>query len=216
MYIQYLGHSCFFFRFDNGATLVTDPYTKVGYELPNGIQADIVTVSHGHFDHNCISAINGNPVVVDRAGKYSINGVGINGILTSHDEKNGALRGANVVFTFAADGLTFCHLGDIGEPCTNALIEKIGKIDVLLIPVGGTYTIDALQAKEYVRKLAPKAAIPMHYRPKDGTIDITDEKPFLTLFKDKIRHVSPKNEVRFTREGLTDKETEIIFMERGI
>ena len=216
MYIQYLGHSCFFLRFDNGITLVTDPYTKVGYELPSSLQADIVTVSHGHFDHNYILAINGNPIVVNEIGQYSINGVDINGILTSHDEKNGALRGKNVVFTFTVDGLTVCHLGDIGEPCTNALVEKIGTIDVLLIPVGGTYTIDALQAKEYVRKLAPKVVIPMHYRPKDGTIDITDEKPFLTFFEGKIHYVSPKNEVRLTREGLTDKETEIIFMERGL
>ena len=215
MLIKYLGHSCFQFQFSNGVTLVTDPYTRIGYELPKNISSDIVTVSHGHYDHNYTQGISGNPVIIQTADVSSVYGVEIRAVETAHDEKGGALRGKNIVYIFKADGLTVCHLGDIGESCTPALIEKIGKIDILLLPVGGTYTIDAKQAGQYVSALAPKAVIPMHYRPKDGTVDITDEKPFLTLFNNRVRFAQPKNELVLSAEVLTEDKTEIIFMERG-
>ena len=215
MKIQYMGHSCFHIQFSNGTTIITDPYTRIGYEMPKGISADVVTVSHDHYDHNYVKAVSGNPIIVQSANDYIFNGIEIRAVETSHDDKGGVLRGKNTVYIIKADGFSICHMGDIGEPCTPALIKQIGAIDVLLIPVGGTYTIDALQAKEYITALKPKLVIPMHYRPSDGTVDVTDETPFLALFKQNVQFAQPKNTLIITPEGLTKDKTDMIFMERS-
>lgn len=211
MKIEYFGHSCFRLISNKGTCVVTDPYTKVGYELPNEIFTDLVTVSHAHFDHNYVCGLRGARVVIDGADEYQYDDIKISGFVTDHDEKGGTLRGKNVVFTIEMDGLRICHLGDLGEPCSKGFLEKIGEIDVLLIPVGGTYTIDALGAKEYVDKIQPKIVIPMHYKPMDGTLDITDEKPFLGLF-DSVIYL-PKDSAVDLKEYLRDK-MQILFMER--
>ncbi len=207
MKIEYFGHSCFRLTAKDGVTLLTDPYRGVGYELPSPVCADIVTVSHGHFDHNYTAAIDAKRVV-DTVGCFYINGVEIEGILTDHDEKQGTLRGKNIVYKIRIDGITLCHMGDIGEECTPQLLEKIGKVDLLFIPVGGTYTVDAIGAKKYADALAPKAVIPMHYKPSDGSLDITTEQPFLSLY-------ATEEVTRAQGVMQIDGETSgIIFMER--
>lgn len=211
MKLEYFGHSCFRIISNNGNCLVTDPYTKVGYELPKDLLTDIVTLSHGHFDHNYVQGLRGARIVVQEAKKYSFDDIIIDGFICNHDEKGGTLRGKNVVFTIETDGIRICHLGDLGEPCSKSILDKIGQVDVLLIPIGGTYTIDAMQAKEYVEKIQPKIVIPMHYKPSDGTLDITDEKPFLSLF-DKVTY-APKNMAIDVNEYIKDK-MQIVFMER--
>lgn len=211
MKLEYFGHSCFRIITNKGICIVTDPYTKVGYELPEGILTDIALVSHGHFDHNCVTGLRGARIIVQNAGKYTFDYVEIEGFECNHDEKGGLLRGKNVVFTVKVDGITVCHLGDLGEPCSKEILEKIGKPDVLLIPIGGTYTIDAKEAKKYIENIAPKIAIPMHYKPMDGTLDITDEKGFLALFDEVIP--APKNQALDVKEYLTD-QMQILFMER--
>ena len=180
MKIRYWGHSCFEFTNSCGVRLITDPYTGVGYELPDGLSAEIVTVSHGHFDHNFTQAVQ-TENVLNTTGAHCVQGIEIYGVESAHDPKHGALRGKNIIFKFVMDGLTVCHMGDIGEEVTDSLVEKIGKVDVLLIPVGGTYTIDAQGAKAYMDKLAPKTVIPMHYKPADGRLDITGIQPFLSI-----------------------------------
>ncbi len=211
MKLEYFGHSCFRIVSKNGICLVTDPYTKVGYELPDGVSTDIITISHGHFDHNYAQGLRGARNVFINEGKYAFEDITIDGFVCNHDEKGGTLRGKNVVFTIETDGIRVCHLGDLGEACTKAILDKIGKVDVLLIPVGGTYTIDAMQAKEYVEKIQPKIVIPMHYKPIDGTLDITDEKPFLSMF-DNVTY-APKNTAIDVNEYIKDK-MQIVFMER--
>ena len=211
MKIEYFGHACFRTTANDGLSLLTDPYTKVGYELPSGLQADIVTVSHGHFDHNATHLVSTN-TLLDKAGVYELNVINLQGISSYHDEQNGTLRGGNILFKWEMDGLVLCHLGDLGERLSLPLLEKIGKVDVLFIPVGGKYTIDALQAKEYVQALAPSIVIPMHYKPQDGTIDITDEKSFLQLFEN-VERVGD-SAVELSQKDLTHKQTKIIFMER--
>lgn len=207
MKIRYLGHSCFECTDKNGRVLITDPYTKVGYELPKGLRADVVTVSHGHFDHNYFSAIQTEKVITEGA-PCTIKGVEIFGVDSFHDEKQGELRGKNVIFVFKMDGLTVCHLGDIGEKVSQSLVEKIGKVDVLLLPVGGTYTIDAFGAKEYADAIQPKIVIPMHYKPLDGRIDIADIQPFLRLVKGEYSFVcGGETEINFGDTG-------IVYMER--
>ena len=211
MKIEYYGHSCFRLSDKNGISIITDPYAHVGYALPQGLCADIVTVSHGHFDHNAVHLISAKNIV-DGVGVYELNGLKIHGIATWHDEKTGALRGLNTIYKWEMDGLTICHFGDLGEPIHDKLLKELGVVDVLLVPIGGTYTIDAVQANEYVRALAPSIVIPMHYRPKDGTIDITDEQPFLRLF-DCIERVG-KTPITLCAEDRKVDETKVIFMER--
>ena len=213
MKIEYLGHSCFRLTDEKGVVLLTDPYTRVGYELPRGLRADIVTVSHGHFDHNNVSAIENRAKIVNAAGKTVYEDVTIEGIATWHDDKQGALRGGNVVYKIGMDGLTVCHLGDLGEAFREDLAEKIGQVDVLLLPIGGTYTIDAVQAAEYVRKLQPKLVIPMHYRPQDGSLDIDGAEAFLNTFEEVV-YAQPKNVLTVSAQTLQKDKTQIVFMER--
>lgn len=213
MKIEYLGHSAFRLTFSNGKTLITDPYTHVGYELPKDLTADIVTVSHGHFDHNYTAAIQGNFALADKPQVYAFDGITVRGVACKHDNQGGTLRGENIAFVVQADGITLCHMGDIGEEVREEFIQKLGKIDVLLIPVGGTYTIDYMGAKAYIDAIQPKLVIPMHYRPKDGTIDVSNEKPFLDLYTN-VTYANPKHSVEITRDKLLEKGTDILFMER--
>ncbi|MBQ3221047.1 MAG: MBL fold metallo-hydrolase [Clostridia bacterium] len=212
MKIAYLGHSCFKITTANGTVLITDPYKGVGYELPRGLTADAVTVSHAHFDHNNTKAI-ATACVIDGAQTREINGVRITGVKTFHDEKNGALRGENIVYNIVADGICVCHLGDLGEKYSGELVKKIGKVDVLLIPVGGTYTIDAIEAKKYADAINARVVIPMHYKPEDGTIDITDAKPFLSLF-DGVDYSYKNGEADLSTIDFSNDERKIIYLER--
>lgn len=209
MQIEYFGHSCFRITSENGISVVTDPYTGVGYELPKNLSADIVTVSHGHFDHNYAEGVHGYQTLLNQTGKYLVNGIEFEGILTYHDEQEGKLRGKNIIFKMTIDGKTVCHLGDLGEACSTETVEKIGKADILLLPIGGTYTIDAKQAFEYVAKIKPKIVIPMHYKPLDGQLDITDAKSFLSLFESVAT-----TERRGVYTPIFTEETVIVYMER--
>ena len=213
MKITYLGHSCFCLEFKNGVRLITDPYTGVGYELPK-IKADIVTVSHGHFDHNYLAAVSDYALVANEAKSYRFKGIEIEGIESFHDPKGGALRGKNVIFKIKGDGLTVCHLGDLGEPYSQELKDRIGAADILLLPIGGTYTVDADEAKRYAQRLAVKKVIPMHYRPNDGKLDIDGSARFLKLFDES--EIEPfANGREITEKDITKEKTLVLYMERG-
>ena len=214
MKIQYLGHSCFKLTESTGTTVITDPYQKVGYEMVEGQTADAVTVSHAHFDHDNVSAVGGNPKIFREQGVYRLPGVELQGIKSYHDAKEGRLRGENVIFKIRMDGLDICHMGDLGEECSAELLELLLPVNILLIPVGGTYTIDAKQAKEYVDRLMPDIVIPMHYRTKDSTIDIDKVQAFLGLFDEEDIEICRKNELEFSRDDLTEERTKVILMER--
>ena len=209
MKIEYFGHSCFRITAKNGVSVVTDPYTGVGYELPIGFTADIVTVSHGHFDHNYLDGVQGYQTVLTDTDKKEIKGIKFEGISTSHDEQSGKLRGKNIVYKMEIDGKTVCHFGDLGEACSSELLEKIGKIDILLLPIGGKYTIDATQAVEFVEKIQPAIVIPMHYKPIDGMLDIACAQPFLNAFTSFM-----KTESRGEYLPQITNETQIVYMER--
>ena len=213
MKVEYFGHSCFRIETESGVKILTDPYTKVGYELPKGLNADIVCVSHGHFDHNYVQAVQGNPQIVDAEGEYEIQGVKIEGIATWHDPKQGALRGKNIIFKIQVDGVTFCHFGDLGEEYSDKFEKILKNTDVWMIPIGGTYTIDAEQAKTYIEKCSPKAVIPMHYLPSDGTLDIAPAEVFLEMMKDYPIATYPLGEMQLNQENLSDN-MEIFYMER--
>lgn len=212
MKIQYVGHSCFILTESTGTTIVTDPFTKIGYE-PAPMRADGVTVSHAHYDHNNLKAVLGNPVVFEEEGTFELDGVSIDAIKSYHDGENGRLRGENLIFKFHMDGLDICHLGDIGEECTAELLEMLLPVNVLLIPVGGKYTIDAEQAKEYVDRVMPEYVIPMHYKSKQSKMDIARVDAFLDLFDKEDIIELDGDSIELLRDNLSEGGTKVILME---
>lgn len=179
MKIKWLGHSCFLITSQAGTKILTDPFdSKVGY-APPVVEADIVTTSHNHYDHNYILAVKGEFKHLDRAGIYALHGIGITGISTFHDEVLGAKRGNNIIFIFDVDGLRICHCGDLGHIPAPEQLAAIGRIDILLIPVGGTYTVNADEAVQAVGLLKPQVTIPMHYRTPALTFPIDSVDKFL-------------------------------------
>jgi L-ascorbate metabolism protein UlaG (beta-lactamase superfamily) len=179
MKIRWYGHSCFSFTAEDSTRLIVDPFDgSIGYKIPN-VDADIVIVSHDHYDHNYTEAISGSPVIVNSPGTYKIKDIPIKGISTYHDELKGDKRGENIVFIFEMDGLKICHLGDLGHVLTREQAEKIGRPDILLIPVGGTFTIDITAAEEVINQLEPKLIIPMHFKTEDVSLPIAPVDDFI-------------------------------------
>lgn len=170
MEISYLGHSCFEIKARRGqggwVTVVTDPYDAkmVGLPIRKQIGADLLLVSHEHGDHNYRQAVGGNPYVVAGPGEYEVRGIKVVGLDSFHDEEGGQKRGKNTIYTFEVDGLSLCHLGDLGTTLTDSQVEQIGKVDILFIPVGGVFTIDPKKAVEVATHLEPLIVIPMHYK----------------------------------------------------
>ncbi|MDE6441625.1 MAG: MBL fold metallo-hydrolase [Clostridia bacterium] len=213
MKIEYFGHSCFKLTESTGTSIVCDPYDKtVGYDLPQ-LQSDAVTVSHGHFDHNYVKAVKGSPEVIDKEGSYTLPGVDIDAIKSYHDNVNGKARGGNLIFKFRMDGIDVCHLGDLGEECSSTLIDQLLPVNVLLIPVGGNYTIDAEMAKEYVDRIMPDVVIPMHFRRKGCKIDIDKVDEFVDLFDENCITEIEGGELDLMRSDLNG-DTKVVILRR--
>ena len=167
MTIKFLGHASFLITSGEGVQIITDPYESGGYggALRYGLitdEADIVTVSHDHADHNYVAGVPGNPVVVTESTEVS--GISFRAIDSYHDDAQGAERGPNRIFCFEVDGIRLCHLGDLGEPLSAEQQAAIGAADVALIPVGGHFTIDAQGATQAIDQLQPSVVIPMHFK----------------------------------------------------
>jgi len=195
-----------------GKTIVTDPFSNIGYEMPK-TYADVVTLSHRHKDHSAHKSVGGNPLIIEKEGCYEIDGVKITGIKAYHDNEQGKERGSVIIYKFRMDGLEICHLGDIGQTLDLELLEQILPVNILLIPVGGRYTIDAEQAKEYVDKIMPEIVIPMHYKTKSSTIDVDKVTEFTSLFEDYM--VEEKDcELEFSRDDMSGEITKIMVMKR--
>ncbi len=162
MDITWYGQSCFRLR-DRSVAVVTDPYAKAGgLKLPR-LTGDIVTISHDHADHNYAAGVKGDPFVIDSPGEYEVKGLFVTGLGMFHDDKQGVERGRNTIYTYDFADAKICHLGDLGHAPTQTQVEEMGDVEVLLIPVGGKYTLDARQAVEVVSLIEPKIVIPMHY-----------------------------------------------------
>ncbi len=182
MKIQYLGHSCFRLISEMGTTVVCDPYSSdmVGLNMP-AVRCDVVTMSHHHNDHDCMDNILGSPAELDTEVTCCADDFAIKSFTTFHDDEKGAKRGNNLVFAFNVDGLNIVHMGDIG--CRDAaIVQNIYGCDVLMLPVGGVYTVDAEGAKWYVDKVKPKIVLPMHYMTDDHKFTLDSIDGFLSLF----------------------------------
>lgn len=175
--IKYIGHSAFFIT-DGQVSIATDPFGEIGYPYPE-IQADYVTVSHNHYDHNAVRKVRGNPIIIDEG--FVGEGLICESIKVSHDDKNGQLRGSSLIFKFKIGGFTICHMGDIGEAPSERILKFLSDSDILLMPVGGIYTIDAKTAKQYADKLRA-SIIPMHYNNEKCSVMLENLNNFTELF----------------------------------
>lgn len=185
MKIQWLGHSAFLLTTQDGVRILMDPYESGAYDggigyNPIELEADIVTVSHDqHEDHNHTDTVQGNPVIIKGTGQETVNGVEVKRVHTFHDASGGKERGDNHVICVKADGICLCHMGDLGHVLTHEQIAEIGRPDVLLIPVGGIFTVDPAEATDVVGQLHPRMVIPMHYKTAKCGFPIATVEEFL-------------------------------------
>jgi L-ascorbate metabolism protein UlaG (beta-lactamase superfamily) len=215
MIISWYGHSCFKIQTkpQRGAEEVvvfTDPFDKsIGLKPPQG-NADLVLISHEHFDHNNAKSLKGDPFVIDAGGEYSFKDVYVEGISSFHDNEKGALRGLNNIYVIQSEDLTVCHLGDLGHILTEKQIDAIGEVDILMIPIGGTYTIDAKEAEKVIAQIDPKIIIPMHYKIPGLKVEIAGEEEFAKELGLEVEKGVSKFSVK--TGDLRDIKNKVIFM----
>jgi L-ascorbate metabolism protein UlaG (beta-lactamase superfamily) len=197
--IHYFGHACFLVETKTG-TLVTDPFDQ--RVMPDAPKAspDVVTVSHEHFDHNAVDVLGGCPKVVKMAAPTVAAGFRISGVPSFHDDVGGSTRGPNMIFIIEAEGLRLVHLGDLGHQLSPEQVKAIGRPDVLFLPVGGTYTVDAAGATRVRAALEPKLTIPMHYKIRNSKVDISTVDGFMSMVKQATR--SGSSDLNVTRDTL--------------
>ena len=181
MKIKWLGHACFLITSEAGTSIITDPYaTKEDLTYGEITEsADIVTVSHEHADHNNVAAVQGKPEVIRGIGTFKVNRIEFKGVPSYHDRAGGSQRGSNTIFCIEVDGIRVCHLGDLGHQLSGEQVAELGSIEILLIPVGGYFTIDAKMATQVCDQLKPKVIIPMHYRTDKCAFPIAGVDDFL-------------------------------------
>jgi L-ascorbate metabolism protein UlaG (beta-lactamase superfamily) len=213
MKITYLGHAAFELVLENGTSLVFDPYESGAYDGALGYGPitgayDIAVVSHEHADHCCESVKSEAGAVVDEAGDHEIAGITITSYPTFHDESKGSERGKNLISIVEADGLRIAHLGDLGHPVTAADVPGLEGVDVLFIPVGGHFTIDAKTAADLVASFNPRVVIPMHFKTDKVGFPISPVDEFTKL----MERVEEADESVFTvsKESLPDIPTVVV------
>jgi L-ascorbate metabolism protein UlaG (beta-lactamase superfamily) len=202
MKIKWLGHACFLITSRGGVRIITDPYAVGGgidYS-PIKESADVVVVSHDHGDHSNVSAVQGEPQVIKGSGTKTAKDIQFKGVATYHDTSQGRQRGPNTVFCFTVDDMRLCHLGDLGHVLSPEQVSEIGAVDILFIPVGGFFTIDASVASQVCDQLKPKVVIPMHFKTPKCAYPIAAAEDFLKGKKN-VRKVEG-SEVEFEREKL--------------
>lgn len=201
MRIRWHGHACF--EIGGSVTVVTDPHDgkSLGISPPDA-KADLVLVSHDHFDHNCVDVVKGKETCIISKPVMTVEkGVRVEGITADHDSSGGSKRGKVTLYKFELDGTTFCHLGDLGHKLDDEAIERLGQLDFLFIPVGDVFTIGPSQAKELVEALRPRVAVPMHYRVPGLGLSLKGVDSFLALCS-KPHIVKVGNEIEFAQEDL--------------
>ena len=213
MNIKYLGHASFLITSDTGVKIITDPYFTGGDLSYAEIKesADIVTLSHDHADHNHVATVQGSPKVV--RGAAEVKGTKFKGIPCCHDDAGGKLRGKNTILCFEVDGVRLCHLGDLGHQLSEGQVAELGEVDILLIPVGGFYTIDAKLAGQLCDRLKPKVVIPMHYKNDRCAFPIAGVEEFLRGKKEVTRLNA--SQVEFKPGGLPPS-TQIIVLKPAL
>ena len=218
MKIKWYGHAAFLITSDEGTKLIIDPYEPgaFGGQLSYGKiedQADIVLTSHDHADHNYTKELPGTPQVVKGSGSKKIKGISMKGISSYHDPSKGSERGSNTIFTLKMDRLTLCHLGDLGHSLSDRELTEIGPVDILLIPVGGLFTIDPKEATGVAERIRPNVLIPMHFKTEKCGFPIAPVEDFLKGKK----HINrlKASEAAFDKDTLP-RRTEIVVLEHAL
>lgn len=215
MKLKWLGHSSFLITSEEGTKIITDPYATGGGINYGEIKeaADIAVVTHAHSDHNNVAAVRGRPQVVRGAGSQEAKGINFKGIASFHDDAGGRQRGPNTIFCFTMDGIRLCHLGDLGHQLSGEQAADIGQVDVLLIPVGGRFTIDAPGATQVMERLKPRVVIPMHYKTDRCAYPISGVDSFIKG-KANVQGME-RAEVEFKPEQLPPA-TEIVVLQHAL
>ncbi|MEF8873294.1 MAG: MBL fold metallo-hydrolase [Candidatus Thermoplasmatota archaeon] len=188
MRIRWHGHACF--EIGDEDIIVTDPHDgkSIGINPPQ-VEGDIILVSHDHYDHNAVREVEKEEsTVVKESGERDIDGFKIKGIRSYHDEAEGEKRGENIIYRFESEGTKFCHLGDLGHMPDQEIVEEIGEVDFLFIPVGGNFTIEPEEAKEVIDMIEPKIAVPMHFKTSGLSLDIKTLEPFMAQYPEEKKH----------------------------
>ncbi len=215
MQLFWYGQSCFQILIPKNkgeqVSIVIDPFSpEIGLRLPK-LEADILLISHHHKDHDNVEAISGNYFLIDSPGEYEIKNVFVQGILSFHDNVQGKERGENNIFIIEAEDLRICHLGDFGQKeLTQEQLEAIGEIDILMIPVGGVFTISSKEAVKIMNQLEPKITIPMHYWIPKIKIKLETLDKFLKTFG--IKSLEPTKKLSIKKKDLSPEEAKIIVL----
>ncbi len=215
MEIYWRGQACFEIRALSAdpkikTRIVTDPYNNsIGLKLPL-IKADLVLMSNNHDDHNNSAAVKDNPFIIEEPGEYEVKDVFIRGFSASHGQKDKKDLGKIVIYTIEAEGIKLCHLGDFGqEELLPEQLEGVGDVDILMIPVGGKYTIDGETAQKIANQIEPKIIIPMHYKIPDLKVDIAGVGEFLKAMGQE--DLKPEDCLKIKKDDLSS-ETKIILL----
>ena len=198
MKLKYYGHACFSLSYEGGPTLVIDPFDETVTYPPCDEICDAALLSHDHFDHNHVQTLRGDFVTIRSAGAYDVQGVRITAVDSFHDKKGGALRGKNLILRIEGGGLTIVHLGDLGHMPDEKQLEAMSGADIMLVPIGGTYTIDTPEAEEVIRLAQPKHAVAMHFRTPDYDFNTSTCEAFTR----DMQAVRMPREVEITKENL--------------
>lgn len=215
--IDYFGQSSFGISDKDGMKIVTDPYDPIlGYKFPS-ISTKILTVSHDHFDHNNVAALQGYEQLINTTtGSFKNDGIKINGIFSYHDGTQGSERGTNTIYTYDINKIKICHLGDLGHELSDDLIKSIGKVDVLMIPVGGFFTINSDEVMNTINRINPKVVIPMHYGTETSRPVFEDYLAPVENFTSRIKlegwNVKEVDNLTLTKQMLNTLKTKQVFV----
>mgnify|MGYP001140503062 CR=1 FL=1 len=221
MTIIWHGQSCFQITATRNkgeqVSILIDPFSdEIGLKFPK-LTADILLITHNHYDHNNIKAVsapttNSQPFLISGSGEYEIKNVSIEGIHSWHDTSEGEEQGGNTVYIIEAEDLKLCHLGDFGQKeLTEEQLEKIGEVDILMIPIGGIYTISAKEAVKVMSQLEPKVIIPMHYQIPKLKIKLDGLDKFLKMLG--IKSITPENKLSIKKKDISPEEVKIVVLQ---
>ena len=215
MQIIWRGQSCFQIITSPGknsqVNIVIDPFDEsLGLRVPK-LEADILLVTHQHHDHNNVKAVSGSPFLVQGPGEYEVKGVFVRGISSFHDSSLGKERGLNTIYTIESEDMRLCHLGDFGQKeLTSEQIEEIGDVDILMIPVGGVYTISAKEALKPMSQIEPSIVIPMHYQLPKLKLKLDGLEKFLKTMG--IKKIEPLDKFSIKKKDISSEEAKIIIL----
>lgn len=179
MQLIWYGHSCFMIKTDNGKRILMDPFdVYLGYnsDFP---KCDLITISHNHFDHSYINKINNETKIITTCEKFDSNFLQLRGVDSFHDNYNGLKRGHNTIYIFKFENISLAHLGDLGHIPDISILRELTSLDFLLVPIGGNFTLDGVEATKLCKLLTPHYIIPMHYKTPLTKLHLDDCKKFI-------------------------------------